>query len=134
MKKKIILSNGKELHCDKTTRRRKHFYYYINDLGAKVWHREDGPAIVEYYYVKTNKIYYESYYLHGKQHRIDGFSQAYYDINGNITSAYHLIDDKPVEDGLSYLLVFPNGKMEHYRFNGKTYFSYEQYMTAKKTI
>jgi hypothetical protein len=53
------------------------------------YHREDGPAVIEYY--KNRNIKYEDYYLNGKQHREDGPAGITYYENGNIFyEAYYL--------------------------------------------
>ena len=60
--------------------------YYIN---GKL-HREDGPALIFYYYEKGN-ILSEYYYLNGKRHREDGAAYIYYYQDGNIYyEAYYL--------------------------------------------
>jgi len=65
----------------------------LNDNLLKLtWHREDGPAFIEY--VNNGNVAYEVYYVNGKQHRLDGPASIFYAQNSNIQIVSYYINGK----------------------------------------
>jgi hypothetical protein len=76
----------------------RHFIDYDDngDISAEQWmnedgvfHREDGPAVVWYYY--NGQIERERWLINGETHRIDGPAFINYSIKGTIISEQYSI-------------------------------------------
>lgn len=113
---------------------KKFIEYYVNGHPHVEYHydeftnihREDGPAIIEYY--SNGNIYYEKYIIHGKTNRNNGPSIIYYYDNGNIKFEQYLVNNKfHREDGPACIGYYENGniKYEHYFLNGYIHRDYE---------
>ena len=55
------------------------------------YHREDGPAIQEWH--ENGKVFRQLYYLHDKMHREDGPAAIYYKKNGKIGNTIYCLND-----------------------------------------
>ena len=66
---------------EKTIKRAE--YWTLNVL----YHREDGPAIIWYYY-RNESIYKKEYFINGNRHREDGPADIFYYENGNVRYKY----------------------------------------------
>ena len=99
-------------------------YKYIKHPNAEVWyhkkqlHREDGPAIIEYY--EDGKIKIEKYIINNNQHREDGPAIIEYYEDGKIKIEKYIINDKLYrENGPAIITYSKNGniKEEEYLIN-----------------
>jgi len=63
-----------------------------NDFRKLTWHREDGPAYIDYY--DNGNIEYEVYYINGKCTRLDGPASIWYDKDGKIKKVEYYIKNK----------------------------------------
>jgi antitoxin component YwqK of YwqJK toxin-antitoxin module len=78
-------------------------YYEIECLNIKeemyisnnYLHREDGPAIIEYY--KNGKIKSEFYFLNNNHHRINLPASIHYNQFGKIIYENYYFNDKPLK-------------------------------------
>lgn len=67
---------------------------YFFDLGRdQKYHRDDGPAIVEYYERNPFHKSSEGWYRHGKKHRIDGPAISRWLPKGDVFAEYWYIED-----------------------------------------
>ena len=77
----------------------KETYYHDNSKISRVYfykenrifHREDGPAIIWYY--KNGEIEIKCYYLNGRRYRSDGPTIISYDKNGKIKEERYFLND-----------------------------------------
>ena len=76
-------------------------YYYNGNIRCKSYynenneyHRDNGPAVIEYYAYNKGVIYSETYYNNGRLHREDGPVIIRYSIFGIIQSEQYFINGK----------------------------------------
>ena len=103
----------KELYCEKTYRNGKlrSVCYYKDETKQKL-HREDGPAITQYYENGNKK--YDKYFIEGKLHREDGPAITQYYENGNKKYDKYFIEGKlHREDGPAIICYRENGSKEY---------------------
>lgn len=55
-------------------------------------HREDGPALVQYFRLANGIVDFEVWYTNGRRNRLDGPAQLYYTVNREIAHSYFWID------------------------------------------
>ena len=74
-------------------------YYYNGNIRYEKWHREDGefylhredgPAIINYY--ESGEKQYEQWWVNSKKHRIEGPAHINYYKDGTIWFEYYLIN------------------------------------------
>ena len=65
-------------------------YYMLNNK----YHREDGPAIIDYY--DNGQVVLERYYVNDKCHREDGPAIIRYDMMGNVSSIDYFLNGTSV--------------------------------------
>jgi len=63
---------------------------YINDIIKLTWHREDGPAYIDYF--NNGTIEHEGYYVKDTKHRLDGPAIIGYNANGDIKYEEYYIE------------------------------------------
>lgn len=75
-------------------------YILFRDDGTIVWinyskngkfHRENGPAIIQY---KNGKITKETWFINGNMHRVGKPADITYDENGNIVNEIYYVNNK----------------------------------------
>ena len=84
-------------------------------------HREDGPAVIEYY-TCGKKIQSEHWYLEGKRHRNDGPALTIYSDSGEIcVKEWWMSGKRHRTDGPAYIDFRTNGRIEYtiWCLNGK---------------
>ena len=108
----------------------KHEIHY--DLNG-MFHREDGPAIISYYY--NGNIKRETYYINGKKYRKDGPTNINYHGNGSICMEQYCVGCiLHREDGPAWIVYYKNGDVQFYNYYIKNTNVTSQYEKYKKRL
>ena len=82
-------------------------------------HREDGPAVIEYY-TCGKKIQSEYWYLKGKRHRTDGPARLTYNLSGDIEFKEWYLNGKCHRvDGPAHIEYYSWGEIAYEEWNLK---------------
>ena len=110
-------------------------YYDNGNIKSRKQHREDGPAVEEWY--ENGQKSLESYVINNNFHREDGPAIIEWYENGQkIREAYYINDKRHREDGPAIQKWFENGKIEHeaYYIKGYIYYKKEDWINKLKEI
>ena len=86
-------------------------------------HREDGPAVIEFY-TNDQRLHRETWYKHGRKHRLDGPANIQYYHNNVISSkAWYVGGVNTRKDGPAEIEYFQDGSLsrESYRLYGQSH-------------
>jgi len=61
------------------------------EVDSLTYHREDGPAFIEYDY--NGNIRYEEYRINGEKHRLNGPAGIYYNASGTLINEVYYINN-----------------------------------------
>lgn len=102
---------------------RPRYVRYFKEESMETPHRENGPALIQYYDMEGSPLLNESYFVDGISHRTDGPADIMYYPNGNIIEEVYLVDGechrlgepastKYDENGnITYKAYYQNGKL-----------------------